>query len=209
MQLDPNIPQYCEAYPRLSVGDALRGRNTGKPDILWRNRYGHLVGLAAIDWPVPDTIIVSSHVMDLPYIDGDDRVIEFGIVYKGSTHNNERPYIICDGCTRHIDVVIYGGEIWRCKDCLQIANRSTLIDPIVRLTEQLEAIEHLIGKGRPSGMRMTRFEAMSQRHAELGARLNGRPRRSASVIYQPRIDIEWSHRASLYAHLKNASGDES
>lgn len=202
VQRTTHPPRYSEAFPRVSMGEALRGRKVGKPDVLWRNRLGHAVGFATLDSPEPDTIVMSFHLQDLPYVDGADGDVEIAVEYKGSTQSNLRPFAVFKECCRHIDVIIFAGTEWLCKTCLCLSNRSTLIDPVVRITEELEDIEQSIGEGRPNGMRVTRFEMLQQRHDDLLAQLRGKPRRGASRDYQARIDAEWLPRSSfVIGHL--------
>jgi hypothetical protein len=190
-------PRYIEAYPRISIGDALRGRNAGTPDVLWRNRLNHVVGVGIIDWPDPSAVIMRYHIQDLSYLYEEDGEVEFSIVYKGSTPDNLRPYATCEGCTRVIDIITFAGREWRCNTCLRLYNRSTLIDPVVRATEELEEIERTIGNGRPHGMRMKRFEALEHRYLELKGILGRRARRNASKAYTARISAEWLPRSLI------------
>lgn len=153
MQLAMHPPRYSEAYPRVSVGEALRGHRAGKPDVLWRDRLGHAVGFATIDWPQPDAIVMVFHVQDLQYVNGWVGTTEFTITYKGSTRDNLRPFAVCEGCCRHIDIVIYAESEWRCKTCLRLSNRSTLIDPVVRISEELN------GKSEAAGQAACKWHA--------------------------------------------------
>lgn len=196
-------PRYSEAYPRVSIGEALRGHRAGMPDVLWRNRLKHAVGFATIDWPQPDVMVMFFHIQNLEYVDEAVGAVELTIIYKGSTLENLRPYAECEGCCRHIDVVIYAESEWRCKTCLRLSNRSTLIDPVVRITEELDEIERVIGSGRPRGMRMARFATLEQRYIDLLNQLGGNRRRSASQDYRHRIDAEWLPRSMLnISHLR-------
>lgn len=199
-------PRYSEAYPRLSIGDAWRGWRNKNSDALWRNRFAHVVGVAAIDWPSPHEIVVQPHIPDLPYVGGTEESVTLQIEYKGSTQSNARPFIVCEGCAKHIDVIVYAEDIWRCKDCLRLRNRSTLIDPVVRISEELCAIERQISDGRPRNMRMARYDELTRRYTALTCDLRGRPQRSAAREYLARIDTEWLPRSSLVA-LRESRGE--
>lgn len=184
-------PRYSEAYPRLSVTEALKQWRAGRPHILWRDRLGYVIGVAEIIWESPETLRVRAHVQDLPYMNASSDDRRYSIVYKGSTESNARPYYNCDDCGGDHDLIIINEQGWSCKEFLRLKNRSSLLDEVIRITEDLIRLEGEIGEGRPIGMREAVYQQKQADYRAFQRRLGRRSRRSAGKDFLPRITSEW------------------
>ncbi len=178
---EPVPPRYSEAYPRISAVEARRECRRGRSHVLWRNRHGHAIGTAELQWESSNDLLIQPCITDHDYLCSNKDPIKVEVVWKGSTRDNERPYLVCGKCARHCDLLVYDQADWLCKRCQNLKNRSECIDEVVRISEETVEIEQLIGAGRPRGMRQSVYDKMQKRRIELNVRLGGRARRTASL----------------------------
>jgi hypothetical protein len=199
---EPVAPRYSEAYPRISALEARRECKRGRSHILWRNRHGHAIGTAELQWQSSNDLLIIPCIPDHGYLCSNKDPIKVEVVWKGSTRDNERPYFVCGKCAEHCDLIVYNQADWLCKRCQGLKNRSECIDEVIRISEELAKIEQLTGAGRPRGMRQSVFENNEKRRIELNVKLGGRTRRTASLEYLPRVTGEWPAPGLVIEHIK-------
>jgi len=199
-------PRYLEAYPRLSVAEAWAVHRRGRPIVLWRNRYHHVVGMAEVRWLDRMNCEADWMIDDLPYLDAGQGTQSIAVTLSNMSHGMQRTMAWCPRCDSGHGHIVYDGEDWSCKNAMRLINRSACLDEVVRVSEKMDEIEGLIQDGRPGGMREKNYLELQRKLVQLNVILAGRPRRSASSDYRHHVTSEWVSDGGFADHLRARLG---
>jgi hypothetical protein len=184
------MPTYVEAYPRISIGAALREAGAGRAHLLWRDRGELVVGAACIEDQSRETVLLHYAADELPYAAESAGEVKLKLNWKGSRRDNARPFADCPQCPRHADVLVLRERCWACLGCHRLKYRSALLREEVRWSEHLADLEAEISVGKLAGMREPAFRARVEERDHLARRLGGKPV-TANSLYLTRISTEW------------------
>jgi hypothetical protein len=187
---------HVEAYPRFDVQEARRALQAGTPSIVWQDRQVNNIGLGIPTWENRDRLSLEYIFEDTANIDACRGMEVFEVVYDGPFERLHKPYLICSRCRRKVQFVCYKDDVWLCRYCHRLKNRSALIGTKARRSEKAAKLEkELVDPetrliGRPSGMHQRSYEQKRARLSKLNRQLN-HERVEGNVDYAFIISARW------------------
>lgn len=185
-----NRPDYPEAYPRLSVGEADRRCRDGYDHLLWRDTKRIVAGAARATWTGRGELGLRYLVEEREYLEQAAGELTLRITWKGSQENNRRPFAACPECGRDVDVLVFHGR-WCCTGGRHgLRHRTARLSQEVRWSEELADLEGAIAIAEAIGSSGKRLQAKVDQRDELLARLKHRTV-TANVMQLARYTGEW------------------
>ncbi|MCF2514857.1 hypothetical protein LVY65_07240 [Sphingomonas sp. G124] len=186
-------PIYREAYPRLSVFEAGLSNRVNEVEFdRWLCRFwgpGRCVGELVILARTESTVAIDYWFHGPEYLRGRD-LISLSLVAAPNGIDPTRQLFGCDDCKQGRAILAFKRGVWRCCDCHGLGYRSKLIDPQVRVREELAEIDARIPGGRRlRGMHGRTFRELRKRQAALRAQRG--PFCEVSEAHRQVIRAEW------------------
>ena len=191
-------PKFSEAYPRLNFIHAQAAIAKGKTVCLFERGTGLVGSFEFLGYERSAPMLVMKSLCNFaPTLNQDlEMAAEYNFLLEkrpiGVAH--EREYARCQRCGAAKAVLIYARKAWACGTCHGLLNRSTLLDPDVRLAEKVAALEARLSGGRPKGMHNATFQTQRKLLQELQRKLARHSRgaeKVASVEHNRVVVSRW------------------
>ena len=182
--------RYVEAYPRIAVVAAHKALERGRPGVLWRDQHGDVIGGGFVGRPTEDVLVLKYGLYETRRTPSHNATLAFNIKYMAAGTHRIEPYALCPSCHKICKQLVFFDLQWLCAPCQGLKNRSSVVGPVVRWSEQLEKLEKRIGAGRPKHMQEHTYRALVAHRNELARKLHDRSR-SANASYSAMITAEW------------------
>lgn len=180
-------PRFAEAYPRIDFLKGQRAIAEGRTICVFERRGKARLGQFSFGSYEADEPHERGLMHGLVHIWPDQhlRGREFDVAFRIRSNpigvNHIRDYALCESCEKRKTVLVYVKD-WKCRQCHGLLTRSQLIDPRLRLYEEIGDLEKRVAKGRPKGMHQATYEAKLEELQVLNRRVAQMPRNTAKVV---------------------------
>ena len=186
---------HVEAYPRFNVREARKRVLAGQTIISWRDGDGAIVGVGRADIIDDNRIKLDYQFRKHRHINAYRSVLTLECSIRSLEHGQEDFLTSCLKCGTRVRMLLLFEYNWTCVHCQPLAYRSKMIGDLVRKSERLADLEHLIALGRPKGMHDRTFLKLRKERYLLNLEL-GDHRGKARGVFDEVITCGWSRKGT-------------
>ena len=180
-----------EAYPGLSIDQALRALRSGRTICTFSAGMPFVVrGILEFDvTPELDRAVLDGtiHGQGLQRWCGPSEV---ALVPVASHIHRTRRAMLCPGCGRKCGVLRWVGA-WCCRKCDGLLDRRQLVGRETLWAEDLQQLAKVVAAGRRKGQRQQSFDRLVEQAAILRGMLGDSRPRQAAREHWASVDTEW------------------
>ncbi len=169
-------PIYMEAYPVLSVTDAVDHVRAGHSLCRWRDVDADEVGQASIIMPSRTQMRIRHSRFRNGYLEfaGGDATFEISWQALGE---NGRPLFVCPSCQRRVVKIVLRTAGWRCRRCSGLRVKSqTGPKTATDLSHRKDLLDEQLAGGRAPGVWTGTYRDLQEKRREIVRHLE-QPRR--------------------------------